>query len=283
MGKRFVLGHAGLALLLAACVTTAASAQEGKGGSVHRMLIQNGSNRSVHYFSDQLSEGDKAVLRELERAENQALYLDNLLALRQQYVNGEQALQARRQGVQEKLYGQSITSTQYGGFAFTAPYGFYPYSYPYYSYYTAFPRWYRRFPAYAVRTSATTVTRSLAEGVGDEGAIKTAMAQVLARQATPEYAAQVERNYLAALDQASRSEPIRAALGMSDKGGIRFAAYERTEQAPYTLTLKGGEQVRGSTLKEEGEWYVLETDKELVRVSKSEVIRINQRKTPPAK
>src|SRR5947209_14156390 len=62
-------------------------------GQAHRMMIVNGSSRTVHYFANGLSEGERATLRDLERAENEEYYTNNLMALRRQYVHSERLLE----------------------------------------------------------------------------------------------------------------------------------------------------------------------------------------------
>jgi hypothetical protein len=83
------------------------------------------------------------------------------------------------------------------------------------------------------------VVNSLVNGVGDEGAIKSAMASTLAAQATLQHAAQMARDHQQAL---SRLSPrVKAALG------------ENTEEAIPTpvpalgLGLKAGEPVLVTT------------------------------------
>src|SRR5436309_545657 len=59
---------------------------------VFRMEIQSGPNRTVHYFSESGSPGELSALRDLERSENELSYVDNLQALRRQYITNEQGL-----------------------------------------------------------------------------------------------------------------------------------------------------------------------------------------------
>jgi hypothetical protein len=79
-------------------------------GGVHTLTIISGPNRSIHYFSKSDSPSERAALRELERAENEANYADSLLALRQQYVTNERMMENRRNLVQMALYGLSTES-----------------------------------------------------------------------------------------------------------------------------------------------------------------------------
>jgi len=70
------------------------------GPEVHRMVIRNGPTTTVHYFSVGLSASDQAALRDLERAENDAAYADDLQALRRQYVTDELIVEPHRLGLQ---------------------------------------------------------------------------------------------------------------------------------------------------------------------------------------
>jgi hypothetical protein len=83
-------------------------ADQDRGSNVHKMTIQNGQTRTVQYFSNTYSPSEESALKELSRAENEASYVDDLLALRQQYMNTERALESRRRQVQLALYGKSI-------------------------------------------------------------------------------------------------------------------------------------------------------------------------------
>src|SRR5438067_397022 len=94
------------ALVSAALLAAAATAADVKpaaapaGPEVHRMVIVNGPTTTVHYFSVGLSTSDQAALRDLERAENDAAYADDLQALRRQYVADELQLEPHRRTVQ---------------------------------------------------------------------------------------------------------------------------------------------------------------------------------------
>jgi hypothetical protein len=276
-------------LTAALAVTPAAPGQdvkpaEGGRGAVHRMVIQNGASRTVRYFGEGISEGERAMLRDLERAENETAYLQNLQALRSEYVAGELGLMNRRQAVQDRFYGETMTTTTYGGLGANLgmSLGTYPYSYPYYPLASAFPGAYYARGIYPA-ASTTTITRGLGEGVGPEDAIDVALAQLITKQSTPEYAVAVERNYQTALARAYNSDSIRVALGGPKMGGKLVFAGFGEEKAPVTLTLKNGQKVSGMSMKTEGEWYVIESPKETVRVRQSEVVRIDQQKNGPKK
>jgi hypothetical protein len=76
-------------------------------GGAHRLVIENGARRSVHYFPN--SQGDADSYRELERAENEAYIAADLQRLKGQYIRDEQYLQPIRRQVQERLYGGNYT------------------------------------------------------------------------------------------------------------------------------------------------------------------------------
>lgn len=271
------------------------SSASGSGGSVHRMIIRNGSTQTVHYFSDGVSEREKAALRELERAENEASYVANLQALRQKYVQDELALQARRSTVQQRLYGQTTTTSVaaptglaynplpgYGAYPYILPPNFinYPgspraaYVRPYYGGYGyGAPR---AAPATGVVQRTTTTGPGI--GYGEKSPLTNALAGTIAQQASTDYAASVERDRQTALALASRSGPVRAALGMPKKGKIAPAGFGDEETAPIVLTLKSGDKVEGGSLREMGDWYVVETSKGTVQVRKTEVVRIDRKK-----
>jgi hypothetical protein len=254
--------------------------------SVHQMEIYNGTHHRVRYFGINVSPGESASLRDLERAENEAIYVTNLQALKQQYAADEREMEARRLMVQKKLYGTSITSTFYGGVG-----GAYPtWGTSGYPLNTLFPYPYRGdfgYPAFGYGAGlagyggggSTTVTRSLAFGQGDEGRIKDAMAQVLANQATPDYAASVDRALDRAVVRAASSPAIRLALGLPDRSRnpLAFAA---AESAPVTITLKSGETLTGTKMESTKEWMILTTaDGRKVYVRPSEVTRFEEGKS----
>ena len=280
---RTVLTHAAAAVLLAGLLAAPVRAADVKpaaappaGPEVHRMLILNGPTQTVHYFSVGLSTYDQAALRDLERAENDAAYADNLLALRRRYVADELYLEPIRAGVQAGLYGQSITRevSNYAaanGAGFFG-YGGYGYGYPYYTY----PGYYVSYPGVAgyFGGSSATVNQSLAYGVGDEGALKTAMAQAIAGQAGPEYSTAAARAYTNAVGRAADSEAIRTALNINPKGPVPAAnAAQRV-----TLTLKDGGKVEGTVSDEDADWITVDNGTDQVSVRKGDVTRMERHK-----
>jgi hypothetical protein len=172
---------------------------------VHRMEIIEGPNRTVHYFGGNTA-ADRRAAMELELAENDLEYARNLQALKRQYVNSERILEPQRRYVQEQLYGVQIS---YGTYNALAGYGYgydggyyYPYAWPY--------NWggygYGGFNGY-LGGSTTSVVRSLAYGMGDEGVLKSSLAPVIAKDATLEYMLQALRNYFGGPERTEKPKP----------------------------------------------------------------------------
>src|SRR5690349_7352511 len=89
--------------------------------SVHKLVVFEGPNRSVHYITaGNVSTADRLAAYELERAENALTYYHDLQRLKQQYVNSERILEPQRRYVREQLYGTQIryggSSVGYGGY-----------------------------------------------------------------------------------------------------------------------------------------------------------------------
>jgi hypothetical protein len=257
-------------------VALAASCPAQEKPPFHRMEIYNGPNRTVAYFGLDLSPGERAALRDLERTENDAAYADSLLALRRQYVNSELLLEPRRQTVQQVLYGRSIQRSL-GAFAAGAAYGagalgsFYPY-YPYAYGYGSFGSGLGLSPGFALAASST-LSESLANGVGYEGAIKTEMARTIAAQAAPDYAAGTARASTNALANAAEYPKLRTGLGLPAAGA--------PEQPPRKVTVilkEKNEKVEGNLIREDAEWIRVETPTEEVDIRKADVARITRSK-----
>lgn len=279
-------------LLLGAVLVPALPAQaprpsQGRnGGTVHRMEIFNGLNRTVRYHGDNVSPGDALTLREMERLENETDYVQNLTALRQQYVVGERLSETNRRYVQRLLYGLDVTSNRYGelsgGYAYAGYAGALPYTYP---------RGTWRGWGYGsggglsgAVGGSTSVTRSLQDGVGDEGALKNAFAAVIAQQATPEYAANLDRSYDRVVLRASTSPTLRAALRLPSSEDtlrerndiMKWAGSPNDPGKDILITLKDGEKLRGSKVQEDGDWYVIQlVNGNSVKIRQSEVVRID--------
>src|SRR5262249_17609446 len=147
-----------------------------------------------------------------ERSENELAFLDSLQALRRQYVDHERYLDTNRATVQDRLYGLALT-TDYASFFYGANYGRGGFPFPI------------TFGAYGVPSatyglsSSSQVARSLAYGVGDEGRLKEALVQVIAAQASPEYAAAVVRGYYTAANRVAESDRLRRVAGLGERGG----------------------------------------------------------------
>src|SRR5262249_10755621 len=172
--------------------------------------------RTVNCFADGLSMSDRSSLGDLQRLENEQSYVDQLAALRYQYIRDERDLQRRRTIVQNLLYGNTSTYAS----------GFYPGAVPAGGYWGwgggwgyglplgyAYPGVVSTAEAYPSGNAGTT-TQSLLFGVGDEGVIKTEMARVLAGQATPQYAAEVRNELASAQNRAMRSETLAKTLNL---------------------------------------------------------------------
>jgi hypothetical protein len=260
---------------------------------VHQMTILNGANRTVHYFANgNVSPGDSTTLKDLERAENELSYAQNLEALKREYVHSERILEKERRYVQQMLYGRSVSSSAPNPFAFSTGFGGrfglvgngYPFGFPYnYGGYG-----YGGFGA-MIGGGSVSETDNLAYGTGYEGPIKEAVAQTISRQATPEYTAAVYRNYGAALARAANTPVLRDSLALGKPKGrpeIGEAAYGQTIPGgptfqagrPVTLTLKGGGTLEGTVVGEDPDWVAVETSNSIVNVRKAEVVKGEQKK-----
>jgi hypothetical protein len=244
-----------------------AAQQAAPGPDVHTMEIYNGPMRTVHYIYTGRSPGDQAALRDLENAENNMALQDRLLALQRQYVADESALESRRRTMQELLYGYSTTS------AATASSGVgFGFGYPGYFGYGGFGG-YGNYPSVGVSTSGTSTSNaSLAYGVGDEGAIKTAMAPMLARQATEDSRARASQSLARAWDRVGASPTLMAALNMRAGGvGVPVA---HGSGAAVTVTLKNGTKIEGRLVREDADRLVVETDNQEMEIRQSEVATV---------
>ncbi len=122
------------------------------------------------------------------------------------------------------------------------------------------------------------MTRNLAFGVGDEGPIKAALAQGVAKNASAEYSASVERDQGRAYVRAAGSSTLRTALRLPDSKGSP-EAFASSSPSPVTITVKGGEQYRGTSAEENKDWISITlTDGRKVRLRMSEVTRIEEAK-----
>src|SRR5262249_8598850 len=177
MGTAVVLGLA----LAAPAWAQAKKAALGDGPQVHRMEIWNGAQRTIRYVYQDLSPSEEAVLKELERAENEANLADQMAQVRQAYVTTELVMEPRRRQVQYLLYGYNSDTTAglltggglggYGfgsgagfGYGYASPYGAYPYGFN-----SAYGGGYGGYGAgYGAGFAGGSASNTLAYGIGDE-------------------------------------------------------------------------------------------------------------------
>jgi hypothetical protein len=277
-------------------------------GKVHRIEEYRGSSLRVRYFlTGDVSAQERATARELERAENEKNYLDDLGNLKQQYVNDERIMEPFRRGVQQQLYGTSVTSegdsTRLGGAGYGSSYGGFPGyglygGFPGYGLYGGFPGYglYGGFPGYGwggygyrqgvlggyLGHSQTTVKQSLENGVGDEGRMKTAIAPAIAAQLSPEYAEQAEQHYEKAMTRAASSPTLAKALHLRPTDE---ATASRPSEPSYakdsTVTVwAGNDKYTGVVMADRPGWVVLKTDEGEMTLRKSTIERSLVRSKP---
>jgi len=251
-------------------------------GKVTRMEIFDGSRQTVRYFSDNVSPGESSTLRDVERLENEMSYLNNLQALKSQYVTSERLMETHRRIVQRQLYGQESTRSTYG--SVVSNYGYGGYNYPSFGLNGYGNYGYGNSGTMATAGDSSTVTQTLADGVGPEGKIKEAMATVLASQATPEYASKIDRAYDVAMMRASSSPTLAVALGVRTdaesrrRDGNLLAGAEMPLAAPVVVTLQDGERILGDKITEKGDFYVVDKANGSEEVRKTAVMRIQRGK-----
>jgi hypothetical protein len=274
-------------------------------GAIHRIEMFSGPNRSVQYlFSGEVPAQEREATVQLQRAENELMYVQDLERLKQQYVNSERYMEPIRRGVQRDLYGRSITTGQdlsnYGagrynsgfGFGFTgAPVGFLggpfglrsglgtglpffnggltagsPFGFGGYSNRAGFSNGY-------AGDAYQTVTRSLQNGVGDEGRMKDAMAQAIAKQTDPEYANDTLRHYERAVSRAV-SMPMLAKTLSVPRTATASAEYEPSFKKDSHMVLWiGDDKYTGTVKSDQAGWVVLDTEEGEVSVRKSQIMR----------
>jgi len=239
---------------------------------VHQMVILNGPSRTVHYFAPNSSPGEQAALKQLEQTENELAVNDSLQGLRQQYINTESLMEARRREVQSKLYGLSMNdrvtnSATYAGIGLGQPS---PYGTPFLGSSVGWwgTPWANPSSAYDINRvtlrQESEINQSLANGIGDEGQFKRAMVTEMARQANPESATTALRNYETAL----------ANLGSARPNGVTAAASETMTPGKVIVTLKDGEKVTGVLAGKDSDWITIRTEKAEERIRMQDVTRI---------
>jgi hypothetical protein len=279
--RQLLQASSALALVLGLVLTSSVQAQvqpkdnkvqpakdDGDSGRIHTMVIQNGTARSVHFFTNSTSPSEQRAVRDLERAEAEATYADSLLALRQQYVNDEKLLEPRRSQMQQWYYGTSTNKSQsdsYGGGYGWGGYGMggwgaYGYGWGGLGGYGSYG------PSYGM-SSSSSVSNGLGEGIGREGAIKAAMAPIIAGQANPQYASNAWQNANAV---------AVATLGKRGTGTVGLVNEQRVEAKKRAITaiLKDGSKVEGTSFREDGQWLtVIKADGESM-IPRADVTRI---------
>ena len=229
----------------------------------HRLVIENGPSRTVHYISRDLSPGEESALRDLERAENGLAIAEELQGLRRLYLRNERLLELRRGQVNPLLYGYTsdyaaglfpgVVTTAYGGVA----------GYPYVG---GFGNVGGIFAYPGAAAAIGNVTNTLDYGVGNEGVIKDVLAHTLADPAAADAAARAARAYDTALARVADTR-----LGKD----FRLVREERAAGPRVTLVMKkDNEKIAGNLVSDDGEWITVETDKEEVTVRRADVDRI---------
>jgi hypothetical protein len=290
----------GAAVLMGLAVATAAHGQPTRPG-VHRMEINNGAQQTVRYFPNRLSPGEGVALRDLERSENELSFVRKLQDLKREYVADEARLQVGRNLAAQRAYDVfATTPTSYGAFGGPGGYGVlaaintgFPFAFELgsglgFGYGGYYGLGYGLGGYYGVGagrgfTGLVGDAASLAFGPGwgvDPGPIKDNMAVVIAKQATPEYAASIERNYDTALVRASHSPSLRVALDLPKPraDGVPVG-FEDEPSAPVVLTLKDGRRLAGQKVEETKDWVILTTKTRKIRIRPSEVTSIDEGKS----
>jgi hypothetical protein len=229
----------------------------------HRMVIENGPFRSIHYVSRDLSPGEESALRDLERAENGLAVAEEMQNLRRLYLRNERILEERRGVVNPLLYGYTSeygTASSAGGFSGFAGY---PYGYPYYPYGVA---GFGNVGYSWGNVSSGSATNTLAYGIGNEGVIKDAFARSLLDPSAPDTYARAARAYDSA---AARVADTR--LGKE----FRLVKEERPVGPQVTVFMKKDkEEIKGNLISDDPDWITIEKGNEEVSVRKADVDRI---------
>ncbi len=291
----------GAGVLLGLVMTGTAQGQTRRPG-VHRMEINNGGSQTVRYFGQGISPGETAALRDLERSENELAYVRNLQDLKRQLVYDESQIEAARSLAKQELYNRYMAAGGYGAFgtfpgldsgllaAYNLGGNFGLGSYyglgGYYGLAGGYAPGLGVGGAYAGLLGTEVLDTAIASGFGNNDSIRQSIASVIGQQATPQYAAQIERNVDRAMAQAGSSRAIRVALHMPD-ASREASSYGRPVAAeveptdPVVVTLKDGTILRGRKLDETSkDWVTIITSKgRKTRIRPSEVIRIDEGKS----
>jgi hypothetical protein len=263
---------------------------------VYRIELYAGPSRTVRYmFSGDVPSHEREVALDMQRAENEMMYVQDMERLKQAYVNGERIAEAHRQDVQRQLYGTSITTGRdlsrsgggrylsgygglYGGYGlyggglgFLGGYGMYGMGYSPYG-----------IGGYGTRAggynsysgeSWQTVNRSLQNGVGDEGKLKDAMAQAVAKQSTPEYATEAQHHYEKAVARTAEAPMVARAMSLPKTTGPAVAYEPSFTRDSHVVVWVGGDKYDGTVKEDHPGWVVLTTDEGELRLRKSEIGR----------
>ena len=251
-------------------------------GSVHRMVIQEGSHRSVHYIaSGNLSTGDRQAASDLERTENELTYLRDLQQLKHLYIRNELSLEPWRHYMQRQLYGRQVysggTNSTYANYMPNDIYGVagaWGLGGVYSPFGLGYGRGYSGGLAYASRSAQSYgETRSLQFGMGNEGVLKNAIVGVIGRQSSPEYNAAAMRDYESAVSRAANSPALSRDLGLSKSNAPAPSGEPAFTKGAKATIWVGNEKYTGTIKDDRPGWVVVQTDKAEVTVRKSEISR----------
>jgi len=284
-----------LLTLLLPCPIQAQTQARQRRGSVTKMEIFNGPSRTVRYFGTNLSPAEASTVRELETLENESTYARDLQTVKREYVRSEQVLEPSRRVYQQVIYNpDNLLWPTYA--AWPGAYGYGGYGYGGYGGYGAPSAHASYFRTPFVNTAylplsgpgysylgASGGVGGLPDALPAESRIKDAMSAVIAREATPEYVTQLERATERVAMRATVSPTLRVAFGLPDpktalreRYDYRLAEGEVSGPSRITLTLKGGDQIRALKMREDGDWFVIDTAEESLRIRQSEVVRISR-------
>jgi hypothetical protein len=252
-------------------------------GSVHRLEITNGPDRTVHLVgTSNTSAADRQRLRDLEKARADLAQANELQRLRSDYISNESRMEQQRFETNYRLAGTThafapgiypdmvpvvdsrILFESELGWGWGWGSGFYGLGFPGYGYGAGLawgPSW------------GSGSGGSVASQFVSDSALKTDLMAGLAERATPEFAEQAQRNYAAALANARQSETIARALGKPADDVQPVAA-----ELPREVVLRSGDKIEGNIVKRDNDWVVLDTATGRVEVRTAEVAQIRSKK-----